>query len=487
MSLTKSYISNKCTSLGTNNSGQYIVGFTFDGSIYTSSDYGITFNQSGSLQNVNNNNKNNLIVSDFTGQYFTIVQDAGVIVSSNYGSSWSSVISGSPQNLNSIVCNSNGTLLIGSDGSNMWTSYNRGNSWSSFSANIKNISGNSSCQYLVGVGINDENVYTSIDYGETWNLKYTTNIISNSDLFTITMDHKTSVCINNTGTTIYGLIGGSYNNGFFISTDSGNTWTTMNIPGWSYNLSCSYDGKTVVVSSALLKTSSGSGIYYSTNSGNTWTSMYDNMATDNWIYSAVSGNGKIITSGTFSDTFIATFNVTQPPLCFKEGTKILCLIDHKESYVPIENIKKGTFVKTLLHGYVPVDMIGKSKIYNPSHNQSIKNRLYKCSQNDYPELLEDLILTGMHSILVKSLTQKQIDETIQTFGRIFMTDKHYRLLACLDNKAMPYEIEGDHSIWHLSLENDNYYTNYGIYANGLLVESASKRMLQDLSNMECVE
>jgi hypothetical protein len=42
------------------------------------------------------------------------------------------------------------------------------------------------------------------------------------------------------------------------------------------------------------------------------------------------------------------------------------------------------------------------------------------------------------------------------------------------------------TIWHIALENDDYYMNYGIYANGLLVESCSKRYLKELSKMEIV-
>jgi hypothetical protein len=36
------------------------------------------------------------------------------------------------------------------------------------------------------------------------------------------------------------------------------------------------------------------------------------------------------------------------------------------------------------------------------------------------------------------------------------------------------------------LENENYYWNYGVYANGLLVESSSKRAMKDLSSMEII-
>jgi hypothetical protein len=45
----------------------------------------------------------------------------------------------------------------------------------------------------------------------------------------------------------------------------------------------------------------------------------------------------------------------------------------------------------------------------------------------------------------------------------------------------------DYTIYHFALENDNYYMNYGVYANGLLVETCSKRYLTELSNMELIE
>ena len=56
-------------------------------------------------------------------------------------------------------------------------------------------------------------------------------------------------------------------------------------------------------------------------------------------------------------------------------------------------------------------------------------------------------------------------------------------MACIDDRAKPYEVEGEFQIYHLALENDEYYENYGIYANGLLVETCSKRYLKELSGM----
>jgi hypothetical protein len=72
-------------------------------------------------------------------------------------------------------------------------------------------------------------------------------------------------------------------------------------------------------------------------------------------------------------------------------------------------------------------------------------------------------------------------------GLIYVTDGKYRLPACADPRASVYEIQGTYTIYHLALENDNYYMNYGIYANGLLVETCSKRYLKELANMTLIE
>ena len=55
--------------------------------------------------------------------------------------------------------------------------------------------------------------------------------------------------------------------------------------------------------------------------------------------------------------------------------------------------------------------------------------------------------------------------------------------ACVDDKTIPYDKEGYFTIYHIALDNDNYFGNYGVYANGLLVETCSKRYLKEISKM----
>lgn len=105
----------------------------------------------------------------------------------------------------------------------------------------------------------------------------------------------------------------------------------------------------------------------------------------------------------------------------------------------------------------------------------------------YPEITEDLILTGCHCILTETITDKERAGIIDVMKDVYVTDRKYRLPACVDERATPYQVEGVFSIWHLALEHDDMYMNYGIYANGLLVETTSKRMISQYSGMKLIE
>jgi len=191
----------------------------------------------------------------------------------------------------------------------------------------------------------------------------------------------------------------------------------------------------------------------------------------------------IVGAGTASPMFYFRF------MCFLEGTKILCYNPtlKQEIYRPIQTLRKGDLVKTYSNGYKAIDCIGTSKIYNPENSMRSSNRLYRCPQGNYPELFEDLVLTGCHSILVPDITEQERAELNEIQGKIYITENHYRLIARVDKRAVPYEKEGTFDIWHFALENDNYYYNYGVYANGLLVETSSKRMMNELSGMILME
>jgi hypothetical protein len=164
--------------------------------------------------------------------------------------------------------------------------------------------------------------------------------------------------------------------------------------------------------------------------------------------------------------------------CFLEGTKILT----NNGYKKIEDLEKGDLVKTSLNDYKKVEMIGSKNIWNPALEDRVRDQLYVYRKAG--EVFEDLVLTGCHSVLVDNFaSEEEKEKTKELLGANYVTEKKYRLPACLDKKSKVYEKEGLHTIYNLALENDNYYNNYGIYANGLLVESCSKRYMKELSGM----
>jgi hypothetical protein len=179
------------------------------------------------------------------------------------------------------------------------------------------------------------------------------------------------------------------------------------------------------------------------------------------------------------------YNLYPAVPCFLEGSTILCKVDGVVQYVPVEELKKGTLVKTSLDGFKEVVLLGKGTLQNLGNDERKEDRLYKCSKAKYPELREDLFLTGCHSLLEYPITEQQKDAIINCQGKLYVTDKKYRLMAWLDERAEPWNSEGAYTVWHFALENKDDGMNYGVYANGgLLVETCSIRFLKNKSNME---
>lgn len=168
-------------------------------------------------------------------------------------------------------------------------------------------------------------------------------------------------------------------------------------------------------------------------------------------------------------------------ICFKHDSKILT----DKGYVPIQHLRKGDLIKTLTNGFVPIYMIGKRDMYQVASKLRINDQLYVCTSDAYPEVFEPLVITGCHSILVDEYSSyEEREHTIKVNGNTYITEDQYRLPVCADKRAKIYDKRGIHTIYHMSLENDDYFMNYGIYANGLLVETCSKRFMKELSNME---
>ena len=173
------------------------------------------------------------------------------------------------------------------------------------------------------------------------------------------------------------------------------------------------------------------------------------------------------------DTTNSIIYRTTAAVCFNEDTKILCL-NHslEEEYVPIQDLKKGDLVKTYLHGYRKVDLIHKGVLFN---NPNKWNQcMYKMEKTEENGLLEDLIVTGGHSILVDEFTETEKEKLNKNGVKeyIYKIDDKYLLFASASDHFVPLTDNKKYNYYHLTLENNgDGNQQFGIWANGILTET----------------
>lgn len=200
--------------------------------------------------------------------------------------------------------------------------------------------------------------------------------------------------------------------------------------------------------------------------------------------------GSTLTSDTqLHVTGISIIPAAQTIPCFLKGTLIHCMkkTSKTECYIPIEELyesAKEYFIKTFNDGYKSIKIVGKQEVMNEGGKSRLKNSLYQLNPINYPELFKPLVITGNHGIIVPTLDKEEEIQTKEQFGKIFITDGLYRLFACLDKRANLYQEKGMFNIYHVVLDSDDDLINYGIYANGLLVESCSLWSMMENSAME---
>ena len=361
-------------------------------------------------------------------------------------------------------------------------------------------------------GYDPSNVYLAIPNITITNCySYGTIVDANSGLVAVPLTTPTSQ-INLTTPNTY-VAAGSWTDASAIANLSGtptnintnnpgSTWTTI-ASGTPYVLSA-YNAALYSPSSAssFNNYTSAAGLFqsgytyqlvYSSQSGNTFTARvftakgiapyYNSYNFNTFAFTNLNGGSGSPISATINASS-GVLDIILPYPCFLEGTKILCFENNEEVYRPVESLRKGDLVKTIYNGYVPVCMMGTTSLYNPGNDYRVANRLYKCPREKYPTLFEDLYITGCHSILVPSMTDDQWENTKAVNGNIYVTDNHFRLIACADEKAEPFNKEGFMNIYHIALEHHEICMNYGIYANGLLVESCSIDYLIKYSNLK---
>jgi hypothetical protein len=163
------------------------------------------------------------------------------------------------------------------------------------------------------------------------------------------------------------------------------------------------------------------------------------------------------------------------PLCFNEGSLILTINPNgEEEWVKIENLYLGKLVKTYLHGYRKIKLIGSGKLRN-NVNEPWKC-MYKLPKNGN-NIFEDLVITGAHSILVDKIDDDdEYSSTKEYFeGNFRYIDDKILLLSCVSKKFIKLTDDNEYTYYHLVLENDGDITRrYGVWANGVLTETTNE-------------
>jgi hypothetical protein len=170
--------------------------------------------------------------------------------------------------------------------------------------------------------------------------------------------------------------------------------------------------------------------------------------------------------------------------CFLADSKVLT----DKGLVCIQLLKKGDLVQTLNDGLLPIKFVGKRSFFNKLTEERINPHLYKLNKVDFPELLENLFITGGHPLLVddKDLdeeTKKKLLDMVD-YGTPIITEGKYRVFACVHPKAELWNDEKKHDIFDIVLENEDPKKNYGIWVNGILTESMDEEYFLNESGMK---
>jgi len=414
--------------MAADSTGRYVVVVIDDinPSVYRSTDYGVTFSM---LENSPTYDATgiNCLACDSTGQLiYAGAYDGNVYLSTDAGVNWTSV--SLPDSVYWIACSHTGQYVYANVSYQFLYSTDYGMTWTSgpsiTSYGIEQIVCDWSGQYLV-VACGVDGVYRSTDYGQNWNK---TSVPSSANVGN--HEYYYSIGCNSTGNRMITM---EANSGvIYISTDAGTTWVPQYTPGSKANeafmgVSISPDGTRYMAG------------FWAPGS-----------------YSLTSGSP----------------DIPNAIPCFLEGTQIMCFINGVEQYKAVETIRPGTLVKTSRDGYRPVKLIGSRSMNNPGTADRDKNSLYLCTKTAYPELTADVTLTGCHAILVDKITDVQRAGIIKTLDRVFVTDRKYRLPACIDERTAVIQSTGTFTVWHFALEHYDTRMNYGVYAQGLLVETS---------------
>ena len=199
-----------------------------------------------------------------------------------------------------------------------------------------------------------------------------------------------------------------------------------------------------------------------------------------------------------------------PINCFSEGTRILSLnnsqselseqsigclnnsqkgldenfnMTFKEEYKLVQDLQVGDFVKSYRHGYRKISKMLSGTFVNNPTDIDVGNCMYKMIKTDDNGLIDDVTITRNHGVLVERLSETE--EKKVDMNNLEVIDG---LISIIAGKCDNFEKVKDikrYKYYHFSLETDgDNDRRFGVWANGLLVETPSNNMMDNVTNVK---
>jgi hypothetical protein len=178
------------------------------------------------------------------------------------------------------------------------------------------------------------------------------------------------------------------------------------------------------------------------------------VSLDNITYTIVNTENDVsITDSRLKPTQL--FNLSNNPVCYNKGTKILTIQNNEEIYQTIETLKPGDIVKVYPNSFKSIKYIGYKTCINDEQNNTTMYIMKKTNNND---LLEDLIVSGLHYVYDPNHSN---EPNIKIEDKTLIEVRYSKLFTKVKNNDV-------YTYYHLVLDDGKHY---GIWANGLLSES----------------
>jgi surface protein len=152
--------------------------------------------------------------------------------------------------------------------------------------------------------------------------------------------------------------------------------------------------------------------------------------------------------------------------CFDQDTLILCPTGN----ICVKDLKEGDKVVTTsgIKDILRID--SKTRHFNNTGNTS--TTMYRMKKTG--DMTHDLLVTGNHAILLDDLESYKYYDTMKDCSdeSKMITGKHSLIAALCNNFEKEMEPK-EHTIYHIAIDGDQ--NRYGLFANGVLMESWDKR------------